>query len=182
MSIKKNEKALKGIEQEIMKIRGRIYLLENSEDLGAIRELREEKEYLEELEKRRKKIRLELEKEKASLEVLDSRFESLKASLEDDFNGLAGAFIEKVKDLLEGDLREEFIDIYEQLQGKSHTLTRLHIERENTKGSTTVNSFVPGLKDEHSFMSKVSIFFDRWEMNTRKEMIKRAKMAREAMK
>lgn len=182
MSIKEHEKAIKEIDQELMKVRGRIYLLENSPDLGAIRELREEKGYLEELEKRRKKTGLALEKEKGSLEDLNSRFESVKASLADDFNGLTGAFIEKVKDLIEGDLREEFIEIYEKLQEKSSKLTRLHIERENKKGSTTVESFIPGLKDEHSFMSRVSILFDRWEMDTRREMIKRAKRAREATK
>lgn len=183
MSIKDNERALKVLEEEIAKARSKVFQLEHADvaDRVALKELPGEREYLEALEKKRVAVQNKLDEERDEAKKLTAKFEALAASLRAKYESLATSFIDKLADYLEGDLREEFIEIYSQLEELHSEAERIHNRRETVKGGSGFGIPIPG-PNQFTFNVRVAKLLDTWEYKTRNEMIRRSKEAREAMK
>lgn len=183
MSIKDNERALKVLEEEIAKARSKVFQLEHADvaDRVALKELPGEREYLEALEKKRVAVQNKLDEEREEAKKLTAKFEALAASLRAKYESLATSFIDKLADYLEGDLREEFIEIYTELEALHSEADRIYSRRETVKGGSGFGIPIPG-PNQFTFNTRVAKLLDTWEYKTRNEMIRRSKEAREAMK
>ena len=183
MSLKENERAIKTLEEEIGKSRGKIYQLERADvtDIDSFKALSLERQYLENLETKKKAAEKQREKDFEEARNLTAKFETLTASLAEKFEKVAQPFIERLTDYLEGDLREEFIEIYSQLEELHSEAERIHNRRETVKGGSGFGIPIPG-PNQFTFNVRVAKLLDTWEYKTRNEMIRRPKEAREAMK
>lgn len=183
MSIKEHEKALMTLDEEIRKSSNKALQLERADatDIDSFKALQLEKQFLANLETKRLEVRKKLEEEKEEAKKLTSRFETLAASLESKYEEVAQPFIERLTDYLEGDLREEFIEIYSQLEELHSEAERIHNRRETVKGGSGFGIPIPG-PNQFTFNVRVAKLLDTWEYKTRNEMIRRSKEAREAMK
>lgn len=183
MSLKENERAIKTLEEEIGKSRGKIYQLERADvtDIDSFKALSLERQYLESLEIKKKAAEKQREKDFEEARNLTAKFETLTASLAEKFEKVAQPFIERLTDYLEGDLREEFIEIYSQLEELHSEAERIHNRRETVKGGSGFGIPIPG-PNQFTFNVRVAKLLDTWEYKTRNEMIRRSKEAREAMK
>jgi len=184
MSIKDNERALKVLEEEIGKSRNKIYQLERADvtDRVALKELPGERQCLEALEKKRVAVQNKLDEERDEAKKLTAKFEALAASLRAKYESLATSFIDKLADYLEGDLREEFIEIYTELEALHSEADRAYTQRERVEGGTDYGSHLLPGANQFTFNTRVAKLLDTWEYKTRNEMIRRSKEAREAMK
>ena len=184
MSIKEDEKALMTLDEEIRKSSNKALQLERADatDIDSFKALQLEKQFLGNLEKKRLEVRKRLEEEKEEAKKLTSRFEMLAASLESKYEEVAQPFIERLTDYLEKDLREEFIEIYSQLEALHSEATTVHNKRETIKGGSGYGlPLLPGA-NQFTFNTRVAKLLDSWEYNTRNQMIGRAKEAQEAKK
>jgi len=176
MSIRVHEKELKTLEEEIKKSSGKALQLERADatDIDAFKALQLERQFLANLEKKRIEVRKKLEEEKQERANLMAQLEASEAALANEFEETATPFIEKLEAYLTGDLREEFIEIYQSLAKKSSQASRIYAKLENLKGSMLVSGYL-SLKNEMSFMARVTTLLDRWEYQTRDEIIARSK-------
>ena len=184
MSVKGNERALKTLEEEIKKSRGKIYQLERADvtDIDSFKALSLERQYLENLELKKKAVEKELERQREEAKSLAAKFETLAASLTEKFETVAQPFIERLTDYLEGDLREEFIEIYTELEALHSEADRIYTQRERVEGGSDYGSHLLPGANQFTFNTRVARLLDTWEYKTRNEMIRRSKEAREAMK
>lgn len=181
MAINKHERTIKQFEEAIIKSRGRIMQLEGADptDIGAFNELLAERQFLEGLEAKLIQTRKDLEKEKEELRKLNASFENLKKVLQKKFDEKAQPFIERLEDYLEGDLREEFISIYEELGETVSEANRVYNRQETIRGGSGFGiPILPGI-NQFAFNTRVAQLLDTWEYKTRDEMIRRAKETKE---
>ncbi len=184
MSIRENEKALKALDEEIQKSSSKALQLESAgaTDIDSFKALQLERQFLANLEKKRLEIRKRLDEEKEELNKLTSRLEMAKGALKSKFEEKAQPFIDRLTDYLEGDLREEFIKIFDELQNLDSEASRTYNRCEMLKGGSSYGlPIVPG-SNQLTLNTKVAQLLETWEFKTRDEMIKRSKMTKEMMK
>ena len=184
MAINKLERTIKQFEETIIRSRGKVLQLEGADptDVEAFNALLSERQFLEGLEAKLLQTKKELEKEPEELRKLNASYESLAKVLQKKFEEKAQPFIDRLADYLEGDLREEFIKIYEELQALDSEASRAYNEREMIKGGSGFGLPLLAGFNQFTFNTRVAKLLDSWEYNTRNEMIKRSKGAMEAMK
>ncbi len=176
MSIKEDEKALMTLDEEIRKSSNKALQLERADatDIDSFKALQLEKQFLGNLEKKRLEVRKKLEEEKEELTRLMARLEASEASLAREFEEKATPFIENLKAYLTGDLRDEFLEIYDSLAIKNHQTGRIYAEMENLKGSLTISGASSSAKNQMTLMARVTTLFDTWESETRKIILERS--------